>query len=610
MVRAELLDGSGSLAVAWFNRPYLARQLDPQAEYLLHGTLRATRSGALELLNPSCERCDRLQEQRRWTPVYTSLAPGLGPALVRDLLQRALPLVRQELASACREVDGDPLPRVLRERYGLPTRLESWLALHQPADETKGEPLNSRSTAHHHRLIYGELLRLQLLLAIQRREVRRTKGHRYQASQAADGVRRKLPYSLTAAQERVVGEIRGELHGGPPMRRLLQGDVGSGKTVVAALAIAEALASGHQALFMAPTQLLAEQHHIVLGQWLGERWRVELLTGSTRQAKALHERLRNGEIDLLVGTHALFQDSVDAPRLALVVIDEQHRFGVDQRQRLLGKGARSDLLVMTATPIPRSLALTAYGDLDISLLDELPPGRRPVVTELAAASQRDAVVERLCRAVQAGEQGYVVYPLIEASQGIAAAAVEKQGRELQEVLGEVSSALLHGRMPVAERLAVVRAFAAGRLRVLIATTVIEVGIDVPQANFMVIESAERFGLAQLHQLRGRVGRGERQAHCIAIHGKLSDDARRRLETFAATTDGFEIAEADLALRGPGDLIGTRQAGLAALRIARPAIDGLWLERARRDAVWLLDNATSEVLAKLTRSHRLPTARVR
>ncbi len=615
MVRAELLDGSGSVPVVWFNRPYLARQVDAQAEYLLHGKLRSGRGGAVELLNPSCERTDRLQGQGRWTPVYSSLAPGLGPALVRDLVQRALPAleaapVEQIGAAASDRAGADPLPSWLLEKYRLPTLRDSLAMLHRPPDDAPGEALNNRATPYHQRLIYGELLSLQLHLAARRRRAQVAKGHGYRSARDVAAVRRALPFRLTAAQARVVEEIQQDLRRRRPMRRLLQGDVGSGKTVVAALALAEALASGHQAAFMAPTELLAEQHYTVLRALLGDRWRIALLTGSTSEATALRRRLRHGKIDLAVGTHSLIQDSVDLPRLALAVIDEQHRFGVGQRQALVEKGMDCDLLVMTATPIPRSLALTTYGDLDISLLDEVPPGRLPVITELLPVSRRGKVLNRLRDGAQAGEQGYVVFPLIEESTTITAAALEKEGQAVRRALGEIPSAFLHGRMPVDQRLEVARAFAAGEVGILLATTVVEVGIDVANANWMVIESAERFGLAQLHQLRGRVGRGTRQARCIALHGRLSDEARRRLEIFAATTDGFEIAEADLALRGPGDLAGTRQAGVAVLRVADPVVDEGWLERAREDAARLMESGGEEVTALLMRFRPQQPARVR
>jgi ATP-dependent DNA helicase RecG len=358
--------------------------------------------------------------------------------------------------------------------------------------------------------------------------------------------------------------------------------VGSGKTIVAALALAAALESGFQGAFMAPTELLAEQHFASLSRLLGERYRIVLLTGSAAEAGRRRALLASGEARLAVGTHALFQEAVDFKDLGLVVVDEQHRFGVAQRERLRSKGHQPDMLMMTATPIPRSLALTAYGDLPVSTLDELPPGRSPVGTFVVPARKRDAVYRRLRVAVEAGAQAYVVAPLIEESTFAAASLAEVEGR-VREALAGFAVATVHGRMPAAERERALRAFAAGEVRALVATTVIEVGLDVPGATWMVIESAERFGLAQLHQLRGRIGRGPASSTCVAIHGRLVDRAGERLETFAASTDGFEIAERDLALRGPGDLLGTRQAGLPTLKVARLPADWEWLVRARDDA---------------------------
>jgi ATP-dependent DNA helicase RecG len=630
MVRAELLDGSGAFPVVWFNRPYLARQLTApaaeSAEYLLHGNVRQKGTGedraGLELLNPSCERLDTGSAAgsstgggagERWAPVYRALAPGLGPALLRDLIHRALDQLPAPAAESAGE--SDPLPEALLRRYELPSLHRSLLALHRPAEDADPEALAARDTPFHRRLIYGELLALQLRLALERERARCPKPHRYRADSPGGAVgqalRAALPFTLTGAQERVLGEIRRDLMARSPMRRLLQGDVGSGKTVVAALAITEALAAGLQAAFMAPTELLAEQHHAVLRRWLGERWRIALLTGSATDAPAARAALAGGEVDLVIGTHALIQQAVELPRLALAVIDEQQRFGVDQRQALLAKGRGVDLLVMTATPIPRSLALTAYGDLDLSVLDELPPGRSPVTTELLPASRRGEVHARLREALSAGARAYAVYPRIEAAGRLRVAAVEREGRELEQVLAGIPTARLHGQLPAQQRAEAAAAFARGEVRVLIATTVIEVGIDVPEATWMLIESAERFGLSQLHQLRGRIGRGSMDqgamdqgsidphgAHCIALHGRLSAEARQRLELFGATDDGFAIAEADLALRGPGELTGTRQAGFAGLAVADPARDRQWLERARADARALLAERGPQALGSL------------
>jgi ATP-dependent DNA helicase RecG len=396
-------------------------------------------------------------------------------------------------------------------------------------------------------------------------------------------------------------EILADLASPHPMLRLLQGDVGSGKTIVAALALAVALENGYQGAFMAPTELLAEQHHASLARLLGERWKIVLLTGSAAEAESRRAELASGEARLAVGTHALFQEAVEFKRLGLAVIDEQHRFGVEQRDLLRRKGERPDLLVMTATPIPRSLALTAYGDLPVSTLDELPPGRSPVRTEVVPAGKRREVYSRLRSAVEVGERAYVVAPLIEESGKLDVASLAEVEERVREALDGFPVASVHGRMPAAERERALRAFAAGEVQALVATTVIEVGLDVPEATWMVIESAERFGLAQLHQLRGRVGRGGAQSICIAIHGRLSAAARERLAVFASTTDGFEIAERDLVLRGPGDLLGTRQAGLPGLKVARLPEDWDWLLRARNDAREVLARLDDDALQALQTS---------
>jgi ATP-dependent DNA helicase RecG len=389
-------------------------------------------------------------------------------------------------------------------------------------------------------------------------------------------------FALTTAQRRARDEILADLGRPQPMQRLLQGDVGCGKTIVAAAALEAALASGLQAAFMAPTELLAEQHFERLREVLGDRHRIALITASSRDA-ASDRALRSKEPVLAIGTHALIQRGVEFRRLGLAVIDEQHRFGVSQRRMLLAKGALPDLLVMTATPIPRSLALTVYGDLDLSVIDELPPGRGAVKTSILPRSRRREVYQALRRRLEEGGQAYVVLPLIEASAQLQAAALEREGEEIRRWLDGVTAAYVHGRLDREARSAAMRAFARGEVRVLIATSVIEVGVDVAAANFLLIESAERFGLAQLHQLRGRVGRGAGESHCVALHGPLQPDAVRRLELFASTLDGFRIAEADLEQRGHGDLDGWRQSGLPRLRAARLDRDAIWLERARADA---------------------------
>ena len=595
LVRGVAEDASGALPVVWFNRPYLAGTVVAGEEYLLHGRVRAGQGG-LELLNPSCELAAGAVHSGRVAPVYPAIGP-LGPALLRRLLGELVGAI--DLAAAV----ADPLPEEVRRRHDLPLLGLALAELHAPA--AGGPPdavelLNRRRSPAHLRLIYGELLELQLELALAReREVREIQGFRYRLDDRVREIARAvLPFRLTAAQKRVLREIVDDLRRPAPMLRLLQGDVGSGKTIVAALALVVAMESGLQGAFMAPTELLAEQHHANLARLLGGRYRLGLFSGSVPDLDRLRRELAAGEIDLAVGTHALIQGSVAFRRLGLAVIDEQHRFGVVQRRLLQGKGERPDVLVMTATPIPRSLALTAYGDLDLSILDELPPGRRPVATEVLPGSRRAAVYARLRRELDAGALAYVVVPLIEGSEQIAAASLEREGEALRRLLAPYPAAVLHGRLPAAERERIMAAFAAGEVRVLIATTVIEVGLDVPAATVMVVESGERFGLAQLHQLRGRVGRGERPSRCVVLHGPLSAEGRRRLEVFAATTDGFAIAEADLEIRGPGELLGTRQAGLPDLRAADLVRDQEWLLRARADARELLPRLGETAYAAL------------
>ncbi|HEY8022003.1 MAG TPA: ATP-dependent DNA helicase RecG [Thermoanaerobaculia bacterium] len=601
MVRGSLVDATGALPVLWWNRPYLARQADPAADYLLHGRLRATRTGA-ELLNPSVERVDAADAAggpQGLTAVYRGVR-GAGPAVMARLLAPLLDRLAADAAAATAE---DPLPASLRERRLLPPLGEALLFLHRPpsdSDLANLDALKHRATAAHRRLLYGERLETQLALGLLRQ--RRASFHRSRRLKVTRPLARLLreipPFPLTAAQRRVVAEIAADLGGPHPMERLLQGDVGSGKTIVAALALALAAENGLQGALMAPTELLAEQHFAGLERLLGERYRTALFTSSSPDLDRRRRELAAGAVDLAVGTHALLQDSVCFARLGLAVVDEQHRFGVAERRRLLAKGDSPDLLVMTATPIPRSLALTAYGDLDLSVLDELPPGRRPVATEVVSARERRAVYDRLAEALAAGVRAYVVFPRIE--EGGSAEALAARGERIRQRLAAFPSAVLHGRLPATERDRAMRAFAIGEIRLLIATTVVEVGIDVPEATWMVIESAERFGLAQLHQLRGRVGRGLGEARCVAIVGRATEEARRRLAVFAATTDGFLLAEADLALRGPGDLLGSRQAGVPSLALADPAADLDLLLQARDDARELLPRLAEPGLAALRR----------
>lgn len=583
VVQAELADGGGTIGVVWFNQTWIADRLKGRPEVFLFGPVRRDpRSEAPQLVNPEVEAADGGEEGGEGiVPVYRKIGP-LGGRRLRTLMSQAVQaLERLE----------DPLPADLLAPRGLPDLRTALQRLHRPpAPATPAgraswiEALNRGTTPEHRRLAFEELLGLagNVLRLRETRRFRRAPAF----PGSGDPCRRlDLPFELTPAQRRVLSEILGDLARPFPMARLLEGDVGAGKTVVAALAAVHVLGGGGQVAMMAPTELLAEQHVATLTKLLARsRWRPHLLTGSAPPAarRQVIQALADGTAGLVVGTHALIQAAVGFDRLGLVIIDEQHRFGVAQRQALLEKGTAPHLLVMTATPIPRSLALTVYGDLDLSILDELPPGRRPVRTVIRAPEQAPSVFEYMGREVANGARGYVVYPLIEASDAIGAEALEDNVPKLRRLLPGVEIGMLHGRMSREEREQIYAAFQRGEIQVLAATTVIEVGVDVPQASMMVIASPERFGLSQLHQLRGRVGRGGRQSWCVLLAGgRLSARARRRLEVFQATRDGFKLAEADLELRGPGERTGLKQWGADGLVFADIFRDRELLEAAKR-----------------------------
>jgi ATP-dependent DNA helicase RecG len=485
------------------------------------------------------------------------------------------------------DAHGPEVAEVLPERIvksrELPSLATALRGAHFPEAETE-------LAAARHRLAFDDFLFLQLGLAIVRSRTTRARGIALAPPGALVArLRASLPYALTPAQERVWQEIRDDMAAPYPMHRLLQGDVGSGKTVVAAHAVLTAVEAGCQAAVMAPTEILAEQHFMTFQQLLAPLGvPVALFTSSlrARDRDARRAALASGDIACAVGTHALVQEGVDFRRLGLAVVDEQHRFGVAQRARLLDKGERPDLLVMTATPIPRTLALTLYGDLDVSAIDALPPGRRPVTTVARTEAKRQAIYDFLRTQVAEGRQIYVVCPLVEESEEADLKSATDMARRLQEtVFADRTVGLLHGRLRFEDKDAIMRRFKVGEIDVLVATTVIEVGIDVPNASVMLLEHADRFGLSQLHQLRGRVGRGPWKSYCILLTGgRLGDDAQRRIEAMVGTGDGFRIAEADLALRGPGEFFGTRQSGLPEFRVADLLRDGAVLEEARREAM--------------------------
>jgi len=515
----------------------------------------------------------------RLLPVY-GLTEGLTAERLRQAVAAVLPVV-----DACPE----PLPAQLRQQEQLLERAHALQAIHQPRDQ-------ATLAAARNRLVFDEFLLLQLGLAQRRRQLKAVQALPLTAPElsnqganpaVADLVSRfldLLPFALTGAQHRVLAEIRADLGRPEPMARLVQGDVGSGKTVVALAALLTAIEAGCQGALMAPTEVLAQQHAAKIIGWLNQlHVRSALLTGSTpmRQRRRLLEDLANGQLQLLVGTHALLEDPVDFARLGLVVVDEQHRFGVNQRNRLLAKGLQPHLLTMTATPIPRTLALSLHGDLDVSQIDELPPNRQPIETRVLRGSARQQAYDLIRDQVASGQRAYVVLPLVEESDKLdLRSAVEVHAQLSTEVFADLSVGLLHGRLSSEAKQEAITAFAEGRTQVLVSTTVVEVGVDVPAATVMVIEHADRFGLAQLHQLRGRVGRGAAQSHCLLINDSSNPQAAQRLNLLERSSDGFEIAEMDLRLRGPGQVLGTRQSGLPDLALASLSTDGAVLERAR------------------------------
>ncbi len=589
----RLDDGTGRLLKAiFFNQPFLKDVLAVGKRVVLFGLVErdAMASRLLVMRSPQYEIVEQDEHggihTGRLVPVYEKLG-----ALTVKPLRRVL----AQLAAAVPADLPDPLPPELRHRLSVIGRAEALRRVHLPGDDDSLDALNRFRSPGHVRLILEELLLFQLGLARRRSGVRaERKRQPFEVSDAArEAVKRILPFPLTGAQRRVLREIAEDLRSPHPMNRLVQGDVGSGKTMVALLSMVVVLENGHQAAFMAPTEILAEQHFLTLRRLVARcPYTVELLSAGVKgreRAEAL-ARIASGEAQIVVGTHALIQEGVAFHRLGLAVADEQHRFGVLQRDELRKKGYDADVLVMTATPIPRTLALTAYGDLDVSIVDEKPPGRTPIRTELRQASERRTVLELVKRAVAEGRQAYVVYPLVEESEKLEdVRAATEASAEWGTALPGVRVGLLHGRMKSADKEEVMAAFTGGAIQVLVSTTVIEVGVDVPNASLMVIEHAERFGLAQLHQLRGRVGRGAASSTCVLLaYGRLSEVARARLDVMVETEDGFAIAERDLELRGPGDFFGTRQWGMPSFRVAHLLRDRDLMERARSEAFRLAE----------------------
>lgn len=581
-------EGDETLVARWFNMYYLPKMLTKGKEVIVHGRLAKGKKGGWSLMHPDFELVVNDEEAfihlNRITPIYPS-TEGLSQRVMRRLMFANTQAEDLPIA----EPDYD-VPE------GLPSLRESLPAAHFPPDDATAAKARER-------LAYDELVRLQLILAKRRAERLAITRERGAASDQglAEAFLQQLQFEPTGAQRRVMADLAEDLNAPVPMNRLLQGDVGAGKTMVAVYAMLLAVGRGEQAALMAPTEILAEQHSLNLRRWLEPLGvPVGLHTGSKKIAAGEGDLFtpesassQTGKVgSITVGTHALLYDGYEGGDLGLVVIDEQHKFGVLQREALAAKGYRPDVLVMTATPIPRTLSLTLYGDLEVSILDELPPGRTPIKTAVRKTSELAKFWNFMGEQLAAGRQAYIVMPLVEESDKVEAKAVTAEYEDVQARFMDYKVGLLHGRMRPDEKEAVMAAFRDGRVRILVATAVIEVGVDVPNATLMMIENAERFGLAQLHQLRGRVGRGGQQSYCVLVGSPKSGESWRRLKIMEESNDGFRIAEEDLKIRGPGNILGTEQSGLPPLRVADLVQDFRLLEYARRTAQGLVDAGTA------------------
>jgi ATP-dependent DNA helicase RecG len=620
--------GVARLKCLWFHGTYLRDKFQPGQLIALYGKVeKDDRSGELQIIQPQFEilgesgdevedtesKAATSLEVGKIVPIYESAGQGkLTARWFRRVIHGVLENLTSDLA--------DPIPAAVRARMGLISPHEALWKVHWPDPGESIADLQSSRTPAHIRLIFDELFFLELGLELRRRQQKAQTGISFQLDdRVREAIKKILPFHPTTAQKRVLKEIAADMQKSEPMRRLLQGDVGSGKTIVAFEAAVIAIENGYQVALMAPTEILAQQHYFSARQILENTgYRVVLLTGSLEQdrKREIRRHISQGNAQLVIGTHALIEGKVEFEKLGLVVVDEQHRFGVLQRLKLMKKSAdepaasknlpsktprksndaEPDVLVMTATPIPRTLALTLYGDLDLSVLDELPPGRTPIVTRRISDDQAPKVWDFVRKQVTAGHQVYVVYPVIEENQENELKAALKMYRELSnKTFADLKVGLLHGRLEPDLKEQVMRMFQRGELNILVATTVIEVGVDVPNATVMVIEHAERFGLSQLHQLRGRIGRGAAKSYCVLMTGgKVSEEGERRLDAMVRTNDGFQIAELDLELRGPGEFFGTRQAGLPDFRVANLIRDRQLLEAAKLEAATVLAGPSAEI----------------
>jgi ATP-dependent DNA helicase RecG len=588
MVEVVFQDGAGGRLLAkWFHAAsYLAKILEPGARVALYGKVDYdTYSRELSMMHPEYELLrgdddegDESLHTGRIVPVYEA-AGKVSTRVLRSVLKR--------LTDALPHIP-DPLPDDIRRRLRLPALESAIREVHFPTSDTDLRLLNSFRSPAQYRLIFEEFFWLETGMALKHSQARTEHGIAFSlTSRVRDQVKKMLPFKPTPAQKKVLSEIAHDMAAPVPMNRLLQGDVGSGKTIVAAQAAVIAVENGYQAVLLAPTEILAAQHFLNLQRIFKPLdYRVMPLTGSMskKEKETIKRSLSTGFAQIAVGTHALLEQDVEFHKLGLAIIDEQHRFGVLQRKALQQKGFSPDVLVMTATPIPRTLALTIYGDLDVSVIDGLPPGRKPIQTIHKTRVELEQVYSFVLSEVRKGRQAYIVYPAIEESETVAMKAAQEAYEELsRRVFPQLKVGLLHGKLPAKEKEAVMAAFQRGVVQVLVTTTVIEVGVDVPNASVMVIEDAERFGLAQIHQLRGRVGRGSEQSYCVLVTSKLGDVGYARIRTLLDSSDGFYIAEMDLRLRGPGEFLGTKQSGLPVFRIGNLIRDSEILELARGEA---------------------------
>jgi len=607
----QMVAGQGPtrLKCLWFNATYLRDKFKPGQMVALYGKVEQDRGGDLQLHQPQFEilaepgaegddgepNLESSLEIGRIIPIYESAGQGkLTARWFRRVIRTALENLPPELP--------DPIPALVRQHLSLIPPREALWKVHWPEAGESFEDLQTAHTPAHIRLIFEELFFVELGLELKRREQKAQTGIAFELNEnVRAAIKKILPFHPTEAQKKVLKEIAADMEKPSPMRRLLQGDVGSGKTIVAFEAAIIAIENGYQVALMAPTEILAQQHYFSARRVLEPAgYRVVLLTGSLEsdRKREIRRHIDQGNAQLVIGTHALIEQNVGFAKLGLVIVDEQHRFGVMQRFKLMKKDveAEPDVLVMTATPIPRTLALTLYGDLDVSVINELPPGRTPIVTRRISDDRSDEVWKFVRKHVEAGHQIYVVYPVIEENEESELKAALKMYKELSnKIFPDLKVGLLHGRLEPDLKDSVMRMFQKGELHLLVATTVIEVGVDVPNATVMVIEHAERFGLAQLHQLRGRIGRGAAKSYCVLMTGgKVSEDGERRLDAMVRTNDGFQIAELDLELRGPGEFFGTRQAGVANFQVANLIRDRQLLEAAKREAAGVLAGPNRDI----------------